>query len=144
MCGCPTTFVHGLALPRVRVAGVEDPARPAGIWPFAWQVARGRIADESEIALVVNPPERRGQDQLHVHIVRLQSEAAARLVARSPERVDRLETVWDAAQRHARAAGIGAWGVVVTRDPQGGFAVVAADGSPEREFTVARCRPPAP
>jgi len=31
MCGCPEGFVHGLALPRNRVTGVEDPGRPEGI-----------------------------------------------------------------------------------------------------------------
>ena len=35
MCGCPADFVHGLAMARTLVSGVEDPKRPAGIWPFA-------------------------------------------------------------------------------------------------------------
>ncbi len=40
MCGCEAGFVHGLALPRFTVTGVEDPRRPDGIWRFAWDVAR--------------------------------------------------------------------------------------------------------
>ena len=55
MCGCDAAFVAGLALPRTRVTGIEDPARPEGIWRFAWGVARGRIPDELEIGLVINP-----------------------------------------------------------------------------------------
>ena len=52
MGGCEKPgFVHGLALPRFRVTGVEDRARPPGIWAFAWTVARARIGDEREIAL---------------------------------------------------------------------------------------------
>jgi CDP-diacylglycerol pyrophosphatase len=139
MCGCPAGFVHGIALPRARVTGVEDPKRPAGIWSFAWSAARARIVDETEIALVVNPPERRGQDQLHVHLVRLQPGAAARLAALHPEHVDRLDAVWDAAERHARAMGTTVRGIVVTRASRGCFAVVTAGGSPERDFSVARC-----
>src|SRR5215468_774727 len=49
MCGCPRGFVAGLALPRARVSGIEDPHRPEAIWPFAWDVARAHIADELEI-----------------------------------------------------------------------------------------------
>ena len=55
MCGCPAGFVHGLAMTRVPVSGVEDTQRPAGIWPFAWAVARQRIPEETGIGLVVNP-----------------------------------------------------------------------------------------
>ncbi len=139
MCGCPASFVHGLALPRAHVTGVEDPRRPAGIWAFAWGVARARMPDDSDIALVVNAPRRRGQDQLHVHLVRLLPGAAARLAASAPEHVSRLADVWEAADRHARAHGLAAHGVIVTRDPRGSFAVVAAADSPERAFTAARC-----
>src|SRR5918996_39827 len=46
MCGCPADFVHGLAMSRALVSGVEDPKRPAGIWPFAWAVALQRIPEE--------------------------------------------------------------------------------------------------
>src|SRR5262245_41270821 len=71
MCGCATGFVAGLALPRTLVTGIEDPARPEGIWPFAWAVARDRISEELEIGLVINSIEARSQNQMHVHMLRL-------------------------------------------------------------------------
>jgi CDP-diacylglycerol pyrophosphatase len=140
MCGCAPGFVHGLAMPRDRVIGAEDPRRPAGIWSFAWGVARQRIADADEIALVVNPPDARGQDQLHVHLVRLLPDARTRLEARAPARVAELDAVWEAAALRAAEAGIGRYGVLVTRAPAGGFLVVPAATSPEREFTASQCR----
>ena len=142
MCGCPTGFVHGLALPRARVTGVEDARRPAGIWPFAWQTAQGRIADEQEIALVVNPPGlERTQDQLHVHLVRLTPGARARLAADSPARAPRLDLVWDVAARHAAAKGLTAYGVLVMRDDAANdFLVITQRESPEYQFTAATCR----
>jgi urea transport system ATP-binding protein len=74
-----------------------------------------------------------------LHLVRLQPGAAARLAALHPEHVDRLDAVWDAAERHARAMGTTVRGIVVTRASRGCFAVVTAGGSPERDFSVARC-----
>jgi CDP-diacylglycerol pyrophosphatase len=140
MCGCEKPgFVHGLALPRFRVTGVEDRARPPGIWAFAWSVARARIGDEREIALVVNPPGlERTQDQLHVHIVRLASGARARVAALSPAPTGRLDEVWDVATRHAGRRT--AYGVLVARDDVGsGFIVVTDPRSPEDQFTTAVC-----
>lgn len=142
MCGCPTGFVHGLALPRARVSGVEDARRPAGIWPFAWQTVRGRIADEQQIALVVNPPGlERTQDQLHVHLLRLIPGARARLAADSPARAPDLDLVWDVAARHAAAKGLASYGVLVMRDDAAnGFLVLAQRESPEHQFTAGTCR----
>src|SRR5262245_55323697 len=97
MCGCPEGFVHGLALPRARVFGIEDERRPSGIWPFAWAAATSRIAEPTSIALVVNPPDERTQDQLHVHLVRLAPDARRRLAARSPGRTAALDPVWHGA-----------------------------------------------
>ena len=136
MCGCPAEFVHGLALPRARVTGVEDARRPAGIWPFAWQTARSRIADEQQIALVVNPPGlARTQDQLHVHLVRLSPGARARLVADAPARASDLDRVWEVAARHAAAKSLASHGVLVTRDDAAnGFLVLARGESPEAQF----------
>jgi CDP-diacylglycerol pyrophosphatase len=141
MCGCQTPgFVHGLALPRFRVTGVEDPARPPGIWAFAWGVARARIADEGEIALVVNPPGlERAQDQLHLHLVRLAPGARARIAALSPGQTERLDQVWELASRHA--GGRKEYGVLVARNDAGpGFVVVSDPRSPEDQFTTAVCR----
>jgi CDP-diacylglycerol pyrophosphatase len=142
MCGCPTGFVHGLALPRARVTGIEDARRPAGIWPFAWQTAKSRIADEQQIALVVNPPGlERTQDQLHVHLLRLTPGARARLAADSPTRAPHLDLVWDVADRHAAAKGLASYGVLVMRDDASNdFLVTTQRGSPEDQFTASTCR----
>lgn len=140
MCGCPADFVHGLAMPRAPVSGVEDPKRPAALWPFAWAVARQRIPEEMEIGLAVNPDHLRSQDYLHIHLVRLRQDARTRLASRNPLRVERLEEVWDAAARHAAALGLRSYGVIVARAPDGNFLVAADDRSTEREFTQYVCR----
>jgi CDP-diacylglycerol pyrophosphatase len=142
MCGCPTGFVHGLALPRVRVTGIEDARRPAGIWPFAWQTAQSRIADEQQIALVVNPPGlERTQDQLHVHLLRLIPGARARLAASSPARTPDIDRVWNVAARDATVKGLAAYGVLVMRDAASNdFLVTTQRESPEDQFTVSTCR----
>src|SRR5262249_32587725 len=139
MCGCPADFVHGLALPRFKVTGVEDPRRPAGIWAFAWDTARGRIADDRQIALVVNPPTERTQDQLHVHLVRLSPNARGRVASLAPAKAERLDQVWEVASQ--RAAGGKDYGVLVARDEiGGGFLVLTDSRSPEFQFTEAVCR----
>jgi len=139
MCGCPSGFVHGLALPRFTVTGVEDPRRPDGIWRFAWNVARERIPQEDEIALAVNPPAFRTEDQLHVHLVRLLAGARGRVDALRPLRVERLEDVWAAATEHAASHGIASYGVIVLSAPDSGWLVGTVSDSPEGDFTRARC-----
>jgi CDP-diacylglycerol pyrophosphatase len=140
MCGCPMGFVHGLAMPRARVTGVEDPRRPDGIWGFAWAAARERIADETAIALVVNPARGRSQDHLHVHLVRLRDDARRRLAGRTV-RVERLAEVWSAAAGAARAAQLDDYGVLVARPLAGdGFLVLVESDSPERAYTQESCR----
>jgi CDP-diacylglycerol pyrophosphatase len=139
MCGCPQPFVHGLAMPRFPVTGVEDARRPDGLWSFAWDAARSRIADPSEIALAVNPPSHRTQDQLHVHLVRLAADARARVTALEPVRIGRLEDTWMAATANAWRRGIASYGVIVIRSADGGWLVAADSSSPEADFTVARC-----
>lgn len=94
MCGCAAGFVHGLALPRFTVTGGEDPRRPDGIWRFAWDVAREHIPQEDKIALAVNLPELRTEDQLHLHLVWLLPDARPRVDALRPIKVERLEEVW--------------------------------------------------
>lgn len=139
MCGCPEGFVHGLALPRLEVTGVEDPRRPNGLWPFAWEAARRRISEESEIALAVNPPGNRTQDQLHVHLVRLSADARARVTALEPVRVERLEDTWMAVAANAWRRRIASYGVIVIHSADGGWLVAADATSPEADFTIARC-----
>jgi CDP-diacylglycerol pyrophosphatase len=139
MCGCPAGFVHGLALPRFTVTGAEDPRRPDGIWRFAWDAARGHIGEESEIALAVNPPRLRTEDQLHVHLVRPLPGARGRVSALGPIRVERLEEVWAAAAEHAASRQMPSYGVIVLPAAEGGWLVAAVDGSPETSFTRSRC-----
>lgn len=139
MCGCGPGFVHGLALPRFTISGVEDPRRPDGIWSFAWDAARGHIPQEDEIALAVNPPELRTQDQLHVHLVRLLPDARGRVSALRPLRVERLEEVWAAATEHASSRQLPSYGVIVLRSLDGGWLVAAVGESVEGGFTRGRC-----
>ena len=140
MCGCPEEFLHGLVLPRARVTGVEDPSRPDGIWSFAWAVACGKVGAESDTALAVNPAGMRDQDQLHVHLVRLKKDARKRFGAARTTCVPKLDEVWGAASRVAAAAGMADYGVLVARNPEGGFIVVVDTGSIEKSYGIARCR----
>lgn len=139
MCGCGAGFVHGLALPRFSVLGAEDPNRPNGIWRFAWETAQARIPEESEIALAVNPPDLRTQDQLHVHLVRLLPDGRERVNALKPTRVERLEDVWSAAAGHAASRQLAPYGVIVLRGSDGGWTVATSANSLEAGFTRARC-----
>jgi CDP-diacylglycerol pyrophosphatase len=143
MCDCPAdkTFVHGLAIPRTKVTGSEDPNRPAGIWQFAWDTAVKRIESGAEIALVVNPPglANRGQDQLHLHLVRL-NDAGRRLVAAAKAAsVRSLADVWRKADQLATQKGLAYYGVLVAQHPAGGFVVHVDDRNLEDDYTVARC-----
>jgi CDP-diacylglycerol pyrophosphatase len=139
MCHCPPRFVHGLALSRAIVTGVEDPHRPDGIWAFAWQVALTRISAPAEIVLVVNPPYARTQDELHVHIVRLLRKGRERIATRQPVHIDNLDEVWKAAADHAKRMGSGEYGVAVVRAPDRGYLVVSTHASPEWTFTESTC-----
>ncbi|HTF99610.1 MAG TPA: CDP-diacylglycerol diphosphatase [Nitrospirota bacterium] len=140
MCGCPADFVHGLVIPRTPVIGVEDQRKPDGIWKFAWEAARKKIANESEIALAVNPPDKRNQDQLHIHIARLNSnvrpgfDSSRKITTRS------LDDVWRAAAKKAEEAELLHYGILVAKEGEAGFVVVVADESTEKAFTQWGCR----
>ncbi len=140
MCGCVPGFVHGLVIPRARIRGVEDPRRPEDIWSIAWAAARKRIADEDAIALVVNPPGSRSQDQLHIHIVRLRSDARGFFDGARSERVQSLYEVWSAAAKLASAAKLQDYGVLVARHRDGGFLVLVVERSPEKLYTLWECK----
>jgi CDP-diacylglycerol pyrophosphatase len=138
MCDCPEGFVHGLAIPRTRVTGVEDPARPDGIWSYAWSTAARRIP-ENEIALAVNPRGNRSQDQLHVHLVRVIREK----LPADPRRivqVDNLASVWKVAAGKAAELAWQDYGVLVVKGAENGYLVVIDEGSTEHKFTRARCQ----
>ena len=138
MCGCPEGFVHGLALPRNRVTGAEDPGRPEGIWEYAWAAAARRMP-ENEIALAVNPKNRRSQDQLHLHLVRVRRESLP-ADPRRTARVDALGAVWNVAAGKAAELAWRDYGILVVKGPETGYLVVVDDGSPEYDFTLAECR----
>jgi CDP-diacylglycerol pyrophosphatase len=143
MCSCPADFVHGLALPRARIRGIDASPLPDGIWAFAWAAAQEKIADASTIALVVNSARGRTQDQLHVHLVRLRDDARRNFSARATS-VAGLDEVWRAASRlAANPPALEDYNVLVASDLKGGFAVLV-DGndktSMERAYTLRICR----
>ena len=140
MCGCPDGFVHGLAMPRYPVSAPEDPRRPVGLWRFGWDVARSRIPEERDIALIVNPAPIRTQDQLHIHLVRLLPGARARLDALGPVSIERLEDVWPVAEQSAATRGLTSYGVIVVLSLDRGWLAAADPGVTETVFTVARCK----
>jgi CDP-diacylglycerol pyrophosphatase len=137
MCGCPEGFVHGLALPRKRVSGVEAPARPEGIWEYAWAAAVRRIP-ENEIALAVNPRGQRSQDQLHVHLVRVNRESLP-ADPRRTARVDTLGAVWKIAAGKAAELTWQDYGVLVVKGSDSGYLVVIDEDSTEGRYTLAEC-----
>jgi len=151
MCACVGNreFVHGLALPLARIAGVEGPGRPDGIWQFAWNVAVEKIgrAQQSRIALAVNPKGMRGQEQLHIHIVRLREDALRELDAHPDyllraTRVATLDQVWRQVPPPAGADGqFTNFGLLVTSAGDVGYIVrvLSPRISPEGEFTQYLC-----
>ena len=138
MCGCPAEFVHGLAMPREVVTGVEDPNREEGIWQFAWDVAMQRIEPQS-IALAINPKSQRTQNQLHIHLVRLDKNARTHLSQHLPVQVNNLESIWATAANAARAKGLDDYGVLVAQSSASGYMVIVTPNSPEAAFTIWKC-----
>lgn len=151
-CGCAAGFVAGLAMPRTRVTGIEDPARPDAIWPFAWETARARIADELAIGLAINPEVVRSQNQLHIHMLRLKPgvrdllDAALRsdplawgdasaILLRLPD----LGQVFTTVAARVGDAAMGAHGVLVARAAGGGFVALITDRSSPQVYTENRC-----
>lgn len=138
MCGCPDGFVHGLAMPRARITGIEDPRRPDGIWAFAWNAARQRIGDPRDIALVVNSPRVRSLNQLHVHLLRLRADARAEFTAENSVPVESLADVWHVAAK--KAGGGTDYSILVAAADAGGYVVVIdKQKSPEKRFARATC-----
>ena len=138
MCGCPTGFVHGLAIPRKVITGVEDTNREGDLWQFAWDIGLERIEPES-LALVVNPKSERSQNQLHIHMLRLDKSARTRLTSYSHTYIQNLDQVWNSAQEIADTQGLNDYGILVARDFANGYIVVVTSHSPEAAFTIWAC-----
>lgn len=138
MCGCPADFVHGLAMPREIVTGVEDLNRQEGIWQFAWNIAIEKI-EPKLIALVVNPKSERTQNQLHIHLVRLDKNARANFLQYSPVYINNLEHIWVIAEKDARSKGLNDYGVLVAQQSPGKYLIVTTQNSPESDFTQWSC-----
>ena len=149
-CGCPDDLVAALAIPRARVTGIEDPARPEGIWAFAWDVGRSRIKDDDAIALVINPRSMRTQNQFHIHILRIRPDARTQL-----ERLDvgpsgrgmlivpvaDLGRVFAAVVSALGTDQIGDRGILVMRAPDDGtFRAVVTDHFSPELFAISKCR----
>jgi CDP-diacylglycerol pyrophosphatase len=138
MCGCGPDFVHGLVMPKAKVTGVEDSKRPEAIWSYAWGIAQTKIHSNDK-ALAVNPQLRRSQDQLHIHIVRLNADARARLNELPLIHVKDLNLVWAAAQKAADELRYSDYGVLLFAASEGGFQMAVTQESPEHAFTQVRC-----
>ena len=147
-CGCDA-LVWGLAMPRARVTGIEDPRRPEGIWPFAWKVAKAKIDDAGTIALVLNPQTRRSQDQLHVHIVRLNDRARAFLAGHSGETdrvrivpLPRLEEAFAVAMKTVGEQALPHTGLLVARArSKADWTMLLFDDASPKAFATTSCEP---
>jgi CDP-diacylglycerol pyrophosphatase len=85
----PAKPLHYLMIPTERLSGIEDPAvlaagRP-NRWAEAWDARRfvaaraGRDLARDEVALAINSPHARSQNQLHIHVACLKRELRAAL-----------------------------------------------------------------
>ena len=138
MCGCSKDFVHGLAMPRVPITGVEDPRRKEQIWEFAWKVAQEQIKTGS-IALAVNPKTHRSQNQLHIHLARLDPKAMPKFSQYPHAYVDDLTRVWAVADHIASKSGLVDYGVLVIQSSPAQYMVLVTPESTEREFIIWSC-----
>ena len=138
MCGCSKDFIHGLAMPRSEVTGIEDIRRQEEIWQFAWDTSK-KIIEADLIALAVNPKSRRSQNQLHVHLVRIDPKVKNKLNAYIFTYVKNLEHVWETAEKLAAKNSLIDYGILVTRATSNQFTVLITPNSPENEFTIWKC-----
>lgn len=138
MCGCSKDFIHGLAMPRSEVTGVEDIRRQEEIWQFAWETSK-KIIEPDLIALVVNPKSHRSQNQLHVHLVRIDPKVKNKFNAYIFTYVKNLDHVWETAGKLAAKNSLIDYGILVTRVTSNQFTVLITPNSPESEFTIWKC-----
>jgi CDP-diacylglycerol pyrophosphatase len=140
MCSCTQSgFVHGLAIPRAMIKGVESANRPGGIWDFAWKTGLERGIAASNMALVINPANDRSENQLHIHIVRLKDDARNSFPKGKTTATESLAKTWQTATASAASNNLPFYGVLAAQNPAGGYFVVVSPESPEDLYTVARC-----
>jgi CDP-diacylglycerol pyrophosphatase len=138
MCGCSKDFIHGLTMPRSEVTGIEDIRRQEEIWQFAWETSK-KIIEPDLIALVVNPKSHRSQNQLHVHLVRIDPKVKNKFNAYIFTYVKNLDHVWETAGKLAAKNSLIDYGILVTRATSNRFTVLITPNSPESEFTIWKC-----
>lgn len=138
MCGCGPEFIHGLTIPIKPITGVEDPLRPNSIWNYAWNVGATKIPD-SEMALVVNPKNKRSQDQLHVHMLRYIPERINEMNAYLAGQINDLNLVWGTAQRYADSKDWKDYGVLVIKSSPSSFSLFVTPFNSEHAFTNYKC-----
>ena len=138
MCGCSKDFIHGLTMPRSEVTGIEDIRRQEEIWQFAWETSK-KIIEPDLIALVVNPKSHRSQNQLHVHLVRIDPKVKNKFNAYIFTYVKNLDHVWETAEKLAAKNSLIDYGILVTRATSNQFTVLITPNSPESEFTIWKC-----
>ena len=138
MCGCSKDFIHGLTMPRSEVTGIEDIRRQEEIWQFAWETSK-KIIEPNLIALVVNPKSHRSQNQLHVHLVRIDPKVKNKFNAYIFTYVKNLDHVWETAGKLAAKNSLIDYGILVTRATSNQFTVLITPNSPESEFTIWKC-----
>lgn len=138
MCDCNADFIHGLTIPRNTVTGVEDPRRPDTIWDYAWRVGLERIP-EHELALVVNPKNKRSQDQLHVHMLRYFPERQAEMNQYLAGEINDLKLVWKIGQEYAERKAWYDYGVLVLKSTSTTYSVFVTPFNSEHAFTKYRC-----
>jgi len=138
MCGCSKDFIHGLTMPRSEVTGIEDIRRQEEIWQFAWETSK-KIIEPNLIALAVNPKTHRSQNQLHVHLVRIDPKVKNKFNAYIFTYVKNLDHVWETAGKLAAKNSLIDYGILVTRATSNQFTVLITPNSPESEFTIWKC-----
>jgi CDP-diacylglycerol pyrophosphatase len=140
MCSCSRAgFIHGLAIPRALIGGVESSNRPNGIWKFAWETAIDKGINPIDVALAINPNTDRSENQMHIHITRLLPGARTGFRKDYTSRVDRLDQVWHASRENAAKAGLVDYGVLVIQGFDNGYDVIISEISPEHQYTRYRC-----
>jgi len=141
MCNCPEPgFVHGLAIPRALIGGVESSNRPSGIWKFAWETAIDLGIHPMDVALAINPNTDRSENQMHIHITRLLPGARTGFQKEHTSRVESLDQVWRVSRENAARAGFIDYGILAIQGLDSGYDVIVSEHNPEHRYTIYRCK----